>query len=229
MPEAKPAVIFDLDGTLIDSAPDLCAALNAVMAEAGLPDIPESDVRHMVGQGALVLIRKGFAAHGQTVDEDALQDWRQVFLRYYETECLARTEPFEGTLDCLTALADAGHPLGICTNKPIGLSHKVLDGLNLSRHFLSIVGGDSLAVGKPDPSPLHKAIADAGANPKTAIMVGDSINDVTAAKRAGVPVVAVSFGYTQIPPGELGAHALIDHLSELPPLVQPLWSEHGTA
>lgn len=220
MADSKPAVIFDLDGTLIDSAPDLCHAVNAVMAEAGLPAIPLADVRHMVGQGALVLLRKGFAAHGREPDDQRLQAWRQVFLRHYEAHCLKETRPFPGAVDCLSALGRTGYPLGICTNKPFGLTRMVLDGLGLGGHFKSVVGGDSLTVGKPDPRPLRKAIRDAGA--EAAVMVGDSINDVGAARGAGVPVVAVSFGYTDIPARALGADAVIDHFSELPGLIESL-------
>ena len=215
-------VIFDLDGTLIDSAPDLTEALNRVLIGQGLPGVTAAAVRHMVGDGAVRMIERGFAAAGHAFDGDLPESLRQAFLDHYG-DCLTdSTVVFEGVVAALEALAGEGLRLGICTNKPLAMTETILTHLDLARFFTSVLGGDSLSVRKPDPAHLLATIAGAGGDVATTAMVGDSLTDVAAARAAGVPVVAVSFGYTRIAPAELGADAVIDHFDDLIPTLAKL-------
>ena len=215
-------IVFDLDGTLVDSAPDLAEALNRVLDENGLPTVAPDAVRHMVGEGAARMIARGFAAAGRAVGDEPPDRLRQRFLAHY-ADCLAdSTRPFPGAVAALETLAAAGRRLAVCTNKSEATSRALLDRLDLSRFFSAVVGGDSLAAHKPDPRHLVAAILRAGGAPERAVMVGDSIVDVEAARAAAVPVVAVSFGYTRIPPDQLGADALIENFDELLPALERL-------
>ncbi|HJM61642.1 MAG TPA: phosphoglycolate phosphatase [Alphaproteobacteria bacterium] len=210
-------IVFDLDGTLIDSAPDLTEALNRVLHEQDLPPVTTAAVRHMVGDGAVKMIERGFAAAGRPWDDGLSLTLRNSFFAHYEDCMTDNTVTFDGVTKALEALSNAGFRLAICTNKPVAMSEVILARLGLNRFFASVLGGDSLAVRKPDPAHLLEAIGRAGGNRDAAVMVGDSTTDVRAARNARVPVVAVSFGYTRIAPAELGADALIDHFDELLP------------
>ena len=210
-------IVFDLDGTLIDSAPDLTEALNRVLDEQELPPVTTAAVRHMVGDGAVKMIERGFAAAGRPWQDDLPLALRDSFLAHYEDCMTDNTVAFDGVVAALEALSAAGQTLAICTNKPAAMSEIILAHLGLDRFFASVLGGDSLAVHKPDPLHLLETISRAGGSREAAVMVGDSATDVGAARNAGVPVVAVSFGYTRIAPAELGADALIDHFDELLP------------
>ena len=215
-------IVFDLDGTLVDSAPDLAEALNRLLGENGLPEVAPDSVRCMVGEGAARMIARGFAAAGRVVGDEPPDGLRRRFLAHY-ADCLAdSTRPFPGAVAALETLAAAGRRLAVCTNKSEATSRALLDRLGLSRFFGAVVGGDSLAVHKPDPRHLTAAILRAGGTPERAAMVGDSIVDVEAARAAAVPVVAVSFGYTRIPPAQLGADALIESFDELVPALDRL-------
>ncbi|MDP6954257.1 MAG: phosphoglycolate phosphatase [Alphaproteobacteria bacterium] len=214
----KPAtIVFDLDGTLIDSAPDLTEALNRVLDEQDLPPVTTAAVRHMVGDGAVKMIERGFAAAGRPWDDGLPLALRDSFLAHYEDCMTDNTVAFDGVRGALEALRGAGQTLAICTNKPEAMSETILSRLGLDHFFTSVLGGDSLAVRKPDPQHLLETISRAGGSREAAVMVGDSATDVGAARNAGVPVVAVSFGYTRIAPAELGADALIEHFDELLP------------
>lgn len=222
-------IVFDLDGTLVDSAPDLAEALNRVLDENGLPKVAPESVRGMVGEGAARMIARGFAAAGRAVGDEPPDGLRQRFLAHY-ADCLAdSTRPFPGAVAALETLAAAGRRLAVCTNKSEATSRALLDRLGLSRFFGAVVGGDSLAVHKPDPRHLTEAILRAGGTPERAAMVGDSIVDVEAARAAAVPVVAVSFGYTRVPPAQFGADALIDSFDELVPALDRLARGGGSA
>lgn len=220
MPTLTGPIIFDLDGTLVDSAPDLTEALNRVLAEQGLPPVELAAVRHMIGDGAVKLIERGFTAAGRAFDGNLPQDLRQSFLDHYE-DCLTdSTRPFPGAMEALDYLAGEGVRMAVCTNKPAAMSEVILDRLGLNRFFDTLLGGDSLAVTKPDPAPLYAAIEGAGGTvtpgkANGAVMIGDSHTDVATARAAGTPVVVVSFGYTRIAPRDLGADAVIDHYDEL--------------
>lgn len=233
IPERSPSpmytdrtIVFDLDGTLIDTAPDLTMALNHVLASEGRPPMPEAQVRGLVGQGALALITRGMAASGAPAAEDDLPRLLDLFLAYYGKNLAVHSVPFPGAVNMLALLAEHGARLAVCTNKPIGLAVPLFDALELTEYFSAILGGDSLPVRKPDPLHLLETITQAGGDRARAVMVGDSAPDVDAARAALIPSVAVTFGYTQTPVEELGADVLIDHFDRLGDVLHALF-EHG--
>tara|TARA_R110002167_G_scaffold129859_1_gene313081 strand:+ start:199 stop:876 length:678 start_codon:yes stop_codon:yes gene_type:complete len=209
-------IVFDLDGTLIETAPDLAAALNHVMARAGLPAVPLADVRHMVGDGARMLIERGFAANDQPLAAAELDRWFGVFLDYYGEHIADESHAFDGVLAVLDELQAAGLTLGVCTNKPEAMSRRLFEALGLADRFSTLLGGDSLPMRKPDPGHLLGTLERMGVAPGRAAMIGDSANDRDAARNAGVPVVLVTFGYTTIPALQLEADAHIDRFAQLP-------------
>ncbi|PWR24749.1 phosphoglycolate phosphatase [Zavarzinia aquatilis] len=211
-------VIFDLDGTLVDSAPDLTGALNATMASLGLAALPEAEVRHMVGHGARKLIERGLEAHAvpkSAGEIDALVDY---FIGYYAGHVADHSVAFPGVVATLNWLRARGVRLGVCTNKPVVLAKQLIVALELDEFFPAdaILGGDSLTVKKPDGRHLIATIEALSGDLDRAVMVGDSATDLNAARDAGVPAVLVTFGYTPIPAQKLGADAVIDHFRELP-------------
>lgn len=210
-------VAFDLDGTLADTAPDLTAALNHALQALGRPPVPAEDVRHMVGHGARALLSKGLAATGE-VNEELIERGFPIFLEYYQSHIADHSRPFEGLEAALDALAARGVKLAVCTNKLEGLSRELIDTLGWTDRFVALVGGDTLPVRKPDPAPLFAAIERAGGG--RAAFVGDSITDTDTAKAAGIPCVAVSFGFSDRPADQLGADALIDHFDDLIPALE---------
>ncbi len=205
-------VAFDLDGTLADTAPDLAAALNHALGALGRPGIDPGSVRNLVGHGAKALLRKGLAATGST-SEEMVERGFPIFLEHYGAHICEGTRIFPGVEAALDALRAEGVRLALCTNKPEGLTHLLLEALNWTGRFDSVVGGDTLPVRKPDPAPLHEAIAQAGGG--AAAFVGDSITDADTAKAARLPFVAVSFGFSDRPVEQLGANRIIHHYSEL--------------
>ena len=207
-----PLVVFDLDGTIADTAPDLAAALNAALVSLGRPAQSLEAVRGMIGHGTRALLRNGLAATGGG-DEALVAQAYPVLLSYYEAHICDHSAPYPGVEQAWDALAAQGVRLALCTNKPAALTDKLLAALGWKHRFAAVVGGDTLAVSKPDPAPLHLAIAQAGGGP--AAFVGDSIVDIQTAKAAGVPVIAVSFGFADRPARELGADAVIDHYADL--------------
>jgi phosphoglycolate phosphatase len=217
MARARSALIFDLDGTLIDSAPDLHRSLNAVLAEQGRSPVGLDGIRAMVGDGAAKLVERGFADTGAAVEPAALPRLVQRFLVHYSGGRHAMTRAFPGVTDTLAALQERGCRLGVCTNKPYAPSMEILDLLGLTRFFGAVTGGDSLPVRKPDPGHLLGTLDLLGAAAEHAVMIGDSANDVAVARAAGVPAVVVRYGYTRTPVEELGADAIIDRFDELVP------------
>jgi phosphoglycolate phosphatase len=211
----RSAILFDLDGTLVDTAPDIHAALNVTLAAAGRPSMPIESVRAMVGDGARKLVERGLAATGGMTEATA-DAGTERFLEHYTANLSRLSRPFPGVAEALALLKDRGCRLAVCTNKRVGFSERLLDDLALAGYFEAIVGGDSLPVHKPDPGHVLATLARLGAGAGSGLMVGDSTNDVRAARGAGIPVIAVSFGYTAIPPHELGADLLIDSFAELP-------------
>jgi len=210
---------FDLDGTLLDTSGDLAAAVNAALAEAGCPPLPVARVRPMIGGGSRHMLAQGLAAAGADASGAVLDRLQPVLLAHYEANIAVHTRPFPGCLDALDRLADLGCRLAVATNKYERLARIVLDALGLTARFDGIVGGDTLGPGtaKPAPDMVRRIVADGGGGP--AAFVGDSIYDVRAARAAGVPVVAVSFGFLTGPVEELGADAVIDHYDELVPVL----------
>lgn len=221
-PLSDSAIIFDLDGTLVETAPDLHGALVHVLTEAGLPQPTLNDVRLMVGDGARALIERAYAAAGAPIRGDALEAAMSRFLAHYGPNVARLSRTFPGVEKALDRFAAAGAALGVCTNKPQALSQALLDALGLSGRLPVVVGGDALAVKKPDPAHLAATIERMGRAGRPAVMVGDSRNDVAVAKALGIPAVVVSFGYTVIPPAELGADIMIDHFDELPAALHTL-------
>ena len=213
-------VVFDLDGTLADTAPDLTAALNHALAALGKPPVPADDVRHMVGHGVRVLLRNGLTAAGEC-SEELIDRGFPIFLDYYEEHIADHSRPFDGVEQTLAALEADGVKIAICTNKLESLTHRFLAEIGWEGRFAAVVGGDTLPVRKPDPAPLFEAIARAGGDGPAAF-VGDSITDTNTAKAAALPCVAVSFGFSDRPASELGADRLIDHWDELIPALASL-------
>lgn len=207
-------VIFDLDGTLVDTSPDLTAALNHALADLGRPVVDGATVRHLVSHGALAMIERGLALGGGGTDVE-VQRALSVFLDYYADNIATHSRPFDGVEAALDALTAAGVELAICTNKRVALSRALIDALGWTHRFAANLGGDSLIVRKPAAAHVFATIAAAGGVPETSAFVGDSIVDVAAAHAAGVPVVAVSFGFSDRPVAELGATRVIDHYRDL--------------
>ena len=208
-------MVFDLDGTLVDTAPDLTAALNAVMVAQGRRPVPLDDVRHMVGRGARHLIERAMEATGAPASLKQTDDMFRDFIIHYDANISATSRPFERVVEVAERLRGRGHKLGICTNKPEALSLKLIGELGLRSLFPVILGADSRPYRKPDPRHLFDTIAALGGDPSSAVLIGDSETDVKTARAANVPVVVVSFGYTEIPPRELGADVVIDHFDAL--------------
>ena len=212
-------VAFDLDGTLVDTAPDLIGALNEVLDEQGLAPVPVASARNLVGRGARVLIERGFSQAGRQVDPDQAAALVERFLAVYLARIARESFPFEGLEPALDRLSAAGARLAVCTNKRTDLSLALLDGLGLTRRFEAIVGADQVAQ-KPDPRLLFLAIERAGGTPDRTLFVGDSIIDLQTARAAGVPVVGVPFGYNEVPLVPSDFDGFIDSYAELPALAE---------
>jgi phosphoglycolate phosphatase len=210
------AVVFDLDGTLVDTAPDLTAALNHVLPRVDRGPVTVEAVRTMVGQGLRKLIERSLAATGGIPDNADIEAMFSGAFEFYRDHLTDQSIPFPAARNVLDHLTNDGVTLGVCTNKPIALSEILLEELNLIGYFAAILGGDSLDVKKPEAEHLLTTLAHMNAKAEDAVMIGDSQADIEAARAAAVPVVAVSYGYTMIPVNELGADAIIDHLADLP-------------
>jgi phosphoglycolate phosphatase len=205
-------VAFDLDGTLADTAPDLAAALNHALVRLGRPEVPVESVRHLVGHGARALLRRGLAATGEA-SEQLVETGFPLFIDYYLDHICIGTRPYDGLEAALDSLKAKGVRLALCTNKAERLTFALLDALGWRGRFDAVVGGDTLAVRKPHPAPLREAVARAGGG--RAAFVGDSIIDADTARAAGLPFVAVSFGFSDRPVEALGADAVIDDYRQL--------------
>lgn len=207
-------VVFDLDGTLIDSARDIARALNRALIERGRPAVTEDQVRAMVGDGSTMLLRYAFRATGGEPAEAELTATLARFLDIYFEESAAPACLYPNVAETLTSLAERGVALGLCTNKPERITRRVLAALGMDGLFGAVAGGDTLPVRKPDARHLAWVVERLGGI--RAAMVGDNANDVAAARAAGLPVVAVSYGYPRMPVAELGADAVIDDFAALP-------------
>lgn len=219
---ALAAIVFDLDGTLVETAADLHAVLAEILAERGLAAPPLDAVRGMIGDGARVLIERAFMALGYPADPPLVAELHERFLvRYAEVPCRA-SHAYAGAHDVLEDLAARGLRLGLCTNKPQAATEGLLRALDLHRFFNAIVGGDQVERRKPDPAHLQAVLDHLGADPASAVMVGDSRNDVLAARALGLPCILVSWGYTLVPVRELRPEAMIDRFADLPTALQQL-------
>ena len=215
-------VVFDLDGTLVDTAPDLINALNYVLDREGLPPVPLQAARNMIGQGARRLIERGLELEGRAASVADVTRLTSDFIDYYAAHIAVASRPFEGLESALDELTARGFRFAVCTNKLEWLSKLLLDQLGLSSRFAAICGADTFGVSKPDPAILRQTIASAGGHPSLAIMVGDAGPDIGVARRAGIPVIGVEFGYTEIPIADLEPDRLISHMRELPTAVDSL-------
>ncbi len=222
-------IAFDLDGTQDDTAPDLIGTLNYILAEHGHHGLPLDSARVLVGRGARVLLERGFAAAGETLTPERMDRLFDHFIRLYLDRIAVASRPYPGVVEALDQLAAGGARLAVCTNKPTGLSIALLDALDLTSRFIAVVGPDRAPAPKPDPRHLLTAITVAGGAPGRALMVGDSRADAEAARAAAVPMVAVSFGYSDVPPAKLDADLLIDHFAELPAAARRLLAPQGAA
>jgi phosphoglycolate phosphatase len=215
-------LVFDLDGTLVDTAPDLISALNFVLGREGLAPVPLARARNLIGAGARKLIERGLELGDRAVDVDDLNRLMKDFVAYYAEHIADQSRPFEGLDAALNELEAQGFRFAVCTNKLEWLSKLLLDKLGLSRRFAAICGADTFGVAKPDPVILRQTLARAGGPLSGAIMVGDAGPDVGVARRAGIPVIGVEFGYTDVPIAELKPDRLIGHMRELPAAVNSL-------
>lgn len=210
-----PIAIFDLDGTLADTIHDLISTLNAVLASEGLPPLSIEAGRALVGAGARALLERGLAAAGREVTPARLDELHKAFMVHYGANLCIDTRLFPGAVEALDRLAAAGFRLAVCTNKYESFSIGVLEALGVADRFAMIAGRDSFPYFKPDPRHLTLTVERAGGDPARAVMVGDSRTDIVTARAAGMPVVAVSFGYTDVPVDELGPDRVIDHFDGL--------------
>ncbi|MEE4012506.1 HAD hydrolase-like protein [Roseibium sp. FZY0029] len=217
-------LVFDLDGTLVSSMEDLVATLNVVLTSAGHSAIPQDNVANMVGLGAKVLIQRGLEFNGISWTDETVAPLFAHFLEHYAANIAVHTRPFDGVVTALETFRKDGWKLAVCTNKVERLTHPLLATLDLARHFDAVVGGDTFHVAKPHAEPVHGAIHRAGGQIGGSIMIGDSGTDIDAARNAGIPVIAVDFGYTTVPVRELSPDRVISHFDELAGAVASLKS-----
>jgi phosphoglycolate phosphatase len=223
-----PTIVFDLDGTLVDTAPDLIDTLNVILGQHDVAAVPFDDARSMIGAGVKPLLQRALASKGLEFPPDQIDRLYDDYLALYAAHIADRSRPFPGLEGALDQLAALGCRFAVCTNKLEWLSVLLLERLGMASRFAAICGQDTFAMRKPDPEMLRLTIARAGGDTGHAVMAGDSMTDVATARAASVPVVAVDFGYTEIPPRDLGADRLIGHFDRLVPALRelkPAWSD----
>ncbi len=223
---SAPTVLFDLDGTLADTALDLCHTMNVLLERHERAQVPYEQMRPMVGAGARKIMQRSFEATGAPADEPLLDQLFEEFLDYYSAHIADHTVLFPGVLDQLDALHTQNVRLGVCTNKSERLTHQLLDTLEIAQFFPVVIGGDTLSVKKPDPLHLTEAVTRLGGDIGGTVMVGDSGPDISAARAAAIPSICVTFGYTDTPAPDLGADHLIDHFDALPRALKTLRPDH---
>lgn len=216
------AVVFDLDGTLIDTAPDLLSAVNAVLVAEGRKPLPLETLRHLVGHGAKVMLDHAMLETGDGVPPERAAELVDNFLNHYRGNIAAASVPFPGVEDVLRGFQKEGVAMGICSNKPHDMTELLLNEVGLTHFFGSIHGAGRTAKNKPDPMHLNAVIQELGADKAHTVMVGDSMPDVAVARAVGVPVIVMSYGYTPTPTHELGADAVTGDFRQVPGLVEAL-------
>lgn len=223
----KPAtLLFDLDGTLADTAGDLCETMNVILTRHGRARVPEARVRHLVGGGARLLLERGFAETGDAASEAKLDETFLEFIAYYSDHIADHTVLWPGMEPLLARLDKAGVKMAVCTNKVENLARQLLRALSIDQYFPVVIGGDTLPVKKPDPEHLFAAVRLLGGDNESTIMVGDSEADIDAAINAAMPSICVSFGYSRLPVPELGATVIIDHFDEFPTALTKILPDH---
>lgn len=208
-------IVFDLDGTLIDTAPDLVESLNHTIAARDLAPVSYEDLTHLVGQGARVMIQRAFALRGAPLAEEDVPALLDRFITHYEAGMPGKSHPYPGLIEALERMKAAGYILAVCTNKMERLALPLLERLQLTGYFAAITGGDTFAFRKPDPAHILATIERAGGQADKVLMIGDSINDIMAARNGNIPSIAVPFGYSDVPVEKLGASCIIGHFDEL--------------
>lgn len=213
---SAPLIVFDLDGTLIDTAPDLVATLNVIFKREGLPPVPYETARNLIGGGARAMIARAIEAEGRTVEPAELERMFADFIMHYTAHVADQSRPFPGLIDALDTLSERGHRFAVCTNKFERQSLLLLNQLHLADRFDAICGQDTFGIQKPDPEILRRTVAAAGGSLQRALMIGDSETDIRTARAAGIPVIAVDFGYSEKPVSEYGPDRVISHFAYLP-------------
>lgn len=224
-----PTLVLDLDGTLIDTAGDLLATLNVILAREGQAAVSLVQARDMIGSGARAMLEAGFAANGKVLPNEHLDRLFADFIAYYSENIAATSAPFPGALAALDRFSSEGWRLTVCTNKLESLARRLLTELGIAERFAVISGQDTFGVRKPDPRHLVKTIRHAGGEPAAAIMVGDSEFDIAAARAAGIPSVGVTFGYATVPIADHRPDAIISHFDELFDIAQRLVKRAGVS
>ena len=215
----KPVILFDLDGTLVDTAPDLIATLNHLLAEENCPPAPEALMRTMISLGARAMIVKGFELAQNPKTDEQLDRLFERFIAYYSDHIAVNSCPFPGVIELLDQLIARGTPLGVCTNKRADLSNQLLKSLDMDHYFNAVIGVDTLAFKKPHPGHILGTIEALGGSSSHAIMIGDSETDIKAAKAANIPVIALDFGYSLEPVANFHPDAIVSHYRDLLPLL----------
>ena len=214
------AIVWDLDGTLVDSAPDLASALNTVLDKRGFFTLSVNEVRKMIGNGVPKLVERGFNAVGVRPDPAQMDELIAMFVKEYKACATDNTRPYPGVVETLQQIHSMNTPMGVCTNKPEAFTRQILEGLGLSGYFSSVIGGDSTSARKPEPEPLLACLRGLVSEPASSLMIGDSVHDVHAARAAGVTIAVVPWGYRSAPVEELGADFVLHDLTGLPGLIR---------
>lgn len=215
-----PYLVFDFDGTIVESAVGMTACMNELLAEIGRPSLTVNDVAMMVGQGIQVTMHRAMEATGGVPDDiDALTD---RFKALYYDHPIEATPLYDGVPETLARLQEDGYVMGLCTNKVYDATVRLLEGLDIARYFDAVAGGDSFPVRKPDPGHLEGLLAELGGTKDGTVLIGDSDNDIGCARAAGVRSIAVTYGYSKVPAAELGADALVDRFGQIPETITAL-------
>ena len=208
-------LVFDLDGTLAETAPDLIDALNHVLSLDGIEPVPLEAARSMLGAGGRALIQRGYDRAGRELSQEKLDDLFNAFLKFYNAHIADKSALFPGVVACLDRCRAEGWRLAVCTNKMEYSSKILLEKLGALDYFAFVCGQDTFGVAKPDPKPLVETVAKVGGSLARSVMVGNSVTDIKTARAAGMPVIAVDFGYTDVPVAELGPDRVISHFDAL--------------
>jgi phosphoglycolate phosphatase len=222
MVNSSPAFVFDLDGTLVDTAPDLLAALNSVLVREGRRPVDIADLRHLVGFGAPTMLSEAMKMTGDAIEDGRLPGLIDDYIAHYREHLADTSRPFPGVEATLAELVRAGARLGVLTNKPQELTAPLLDALDLTKYFAAIHGAGRYGYTKPDARVFHHVIDELGGTGAGSVMIGDSATDVATARAAGAPVILLSYGYTPEPVHTLGADAVTADFRDVPELARRL-------